>query len=122
MSLPASPASHIRANAGSGLQRGAASNRNNATSARLPQRGDRDPQNVKYRIQIEIKHFLKSCIVGISDRLASGEPADRMRQNIEPSETRDNLIHQDLGALASRNVCWNRSEAGVVEIRWLYLS
>src|SRR5207245_9109781 len=114
--------SAIRANAGSGLQRGAASNRNNATSARLPQRGDRDPQNVKYRIQIEIKHFLKSSSSVSAIGWPPANPPTVCARTSSLPKRCDNLIHQDLGALASRNVCWNRSEAGVVEIRWLYLS
>jgi len=53
--------------------------------------------------------------------LASSEPSDCVRQNIELSETRLNLINQALSALASRNLGRHGSEAGVAEIRLLYV-
>ena len=68
--------------------------------AGLAQRWNRRSQNVKYGIQIEVEHALKRGVVGVRDRLATGETTDRVRQNIELSETLHNLIYQGLGALS----------------------
>jgi hypothetical protein len=87
------------------FQRSPASNRNDATGVRLSLRRNCRPENVKYTIQIEIKHALKSCVVGVRYRLAASETTDRVRQNIELSETRYNLVYEDLGALTSGNLC-----------------
>ncbi len=54
--------------------------------------------------------------------MTTGKSADRVCQNIEPSETRDNLIHQTLGALAARNLRSDRGKTRAAEVRWLYFS
>ncbi len=44
--------------------------------------------------------------VSVRYRLATGETADCVRQNIKSSEAGHNLIYESLGALTSRNLCW----------------
>jgi len=81
------------------------SNRNDAACARLAQKWNRRPQNVKCAIQIEIKHALESRVVDVHDRLATGEAANCVRQHIKFSEARHNLIDEGFGAFSGRNLC-----------------
>ena len=63
-------------------------------SPAVSQRRNRRPQNVKHTIQIEIKHALERRIVGLDDRLAAREATDCVRQDVQLSETRHNLIYE----------------------------
>jgi len=83
----------------------------------LPQERNRSSQNVKHAIQIEVEHALEGRVVGLSDRLATSETADSVRQHIKLSATRHNLIHQGFGALTSRNLRRQSYEVWVVETR-----
>ena len=71
---------------------------------------------MKEGIQIEIKHSLERRIIGIRDRLTACEPANSVGENIKPTETRDNLIYQTLGAIAARNLRGQRGKALANEI------
>src|SRR5437762_4611870 len=70
---------------------------------------------------MQIRHALEGHFVSVGDRLATSKAAHCMRQNIQFAEARHNLIHQDLGAVESRNFRGQRREVWVIEIRLLYL-
>src|SRR5439155_6515488 len=104
------------------FQRSPASDRNDSTVARLSQGRNCRPQNVKYGIQIEVKHTLEDCVVGVRDRLATSETADCVSQNLQLSETGNNLINQGVRAFARRNLRWHRGKVWVDKLRLLYRS
>ena len=67
-----------------------------------------------------MRRLLESFIVAVRDRLTTGKSADRVCQNIEPSETRDNLIHMHFGGFVARNFRRHRRKPRAIEIRLLY--
>jgi hypothetical protein len=80
------------------------------------------PKHVECAAQIQIQHVLKRRVVGFRHGFSAGEPANQVRENIDPLETINYLLNSLTSRIRGRHPGRNGREGGVIEIRLLNAS
>src|ERR1700722_12315725 len=111
----------VSTHARSGVFRGPAADGDDAPRTGLAHERDDRAQNVESAVEIHIKHTLERGVVRFGDGCAAGEPANQMRENVDPSEAGEDRASCLLRRVETVDCDGKRSEIRVIEVGLLDL-
>src|ERR1019366_6486894 len=94
----------------------ATANGDYAPGSRFAHVWDGCSQHVEGAVEIHVEHALEGGVVGVGDSLASGEAADQVGQNVDPSEAADHRVGCLLGGRETVERGGECGEVWVVEV------